>query len=90
MFIEAFQLIGLSLTFMAILFQQTLIGAALAWYFTLESYENKNWEKVVKAFITQYEYNQEQGVTMRGLETTSQEYKESFAEFLAQWQNKAF
>ena len=44
---------------MAILFQQTIVGAVLAWYFTLDLHITKNWEEVVKAFISQYEYNKE-------------------------------
>ena len=67
---------------MAILFQQTLTGAALLWYFTLDTHKSRNWEEVVKAFITQYEYNQELDVIIRDLETTRQEFKESFMEFL--------
>ena len=83
MCIGAFQPHGLSSSMMAILFQQTLTGAALSWYFTLEPYKTRVWEEVVKAFITQYEYNQGLDVTVRDLEMTRQEYKESFAEFLA-------
>ena len=47
----AFQSRGLSPTLMAVLFQQTLKGAALAWYFTLDTYKAKNWEEVVKASL---------------------------------------
>ena len=61
----------------------------MAWYFTLDLHITKNWEEVVKAFITQYEYNQKLDVTFRDLKTTMQEYKESFAEFLICWRNKA-
>ena len=60
----AFQSRGLSPALMAVLFQQTLKGAALVWYFTLDTYKAKNWEGVVKAFIAQYEYNQELDVTI--------------------------
>ena len=42
----------------------------------------------MKAFVTQYEYNLEFDVTIRDLETTRQEYKESFARFLTRWREK--
>ena len=48
----AFQSRGLSPALMAVLFQQMVKGAALAWYFTLDAYKAKNWEEVVKAFVT--------------------------------------
>ena len=44
---------------------------------------------MVKAFVTQYEYNQELDMTVRDLEMTRQEYKELFAEFLTRWREKA-
>ena len=74
---------------MAVLFQETLIGAALSWYFTLDMHKARNWKEVVKGFITPYEYSQELDVTIRDLETTRQDLKESFAEFLTRWRNKA-
>ena len=89
MCMSTFQSRGLSPNLMAMLFQQTLTGAALAWYFTLDVHVTKSWEGVVKAFVVQYEYNQELDITIRDLETTRQEYKESFAGFLTRWRNKA-
>ena len=56
---------------------------------TLDTYKAKNWEEVIKAFVAQYEYNQELDVTIRDLETTRQEQRESFAGFLTRWRNKA-
>ena len=56
---------------------------------SLDTHKTRNWEEVVKIFITQYEYNQELDVTIRDFETTRQEFKESFIEFLTRWRNKA-
>ena len=89
MCIGAFHPHGLSSSMMAILFHQTLTGAALSWYFTLQPSKTRIWEEVVKAFVTRYEYNQELDVTVRDLETTRQEYRESFAGFLTRWREKA-
>ena len=89
MCIGAFQSRGLSPTLMAILFQQTLIRVDLSWYFTLDTHKTMNWEEIVKAFITQYKYNQELEVTISDLETTRKEFKESLAKFLTRLRNKA-
>ena len=84
-----FQSRGQSSSLMVVLFLQTLIKAAIAWYFTLDTHETQIWKEEVKAFITQYKYNQKLDVTVRDLETIKYEHKESFAEFLSYWRNKA-
>ena len=80
--IGPFQSRGLSPTLMVFSFQQTLIRAVLSWHFTMDTHKITNWEGVVKAFITQYEYIQQLNVTIKDLETTRQEFKESLVEFL--------
>ena len=88
MCIVAFQSRLLSHALMTILFQQTLTEVVLLQYFTLNTHKARNQEEVVKAFITQYKFNQDLDVTIRDLETTRQDFKESFAEFLTHWRNK--
>ena len=68
---------------------QRTISVSFVWYSNLDTQKTKNWENVVKAFITQYEYNKEFDVTSRDFETTRQKYNVSFAKFLTRLRNKA-
>ena len=63
----AFQSRGLSPTLMTILFQQILMGATHVWSFSLDTHKTRNWEEVIKAFVTKYEYNEELDVTIKDL-----------------------
>ena len=42
----------------------------------------------MNAFVKQYAYNTELDVTVRDLETTGQDSRESFAMFLTRWRKK--
>ena len=44
---------------------------------------------MAEAFVAQYSYNTQIEVTTRDLETTRQEPKESFSDFVARWRAKA-
>lgn len=44
---------------------------------------------MVEAFIAQYSYNTQIEITTHDLETTRQELKESFSDFVARWRAKA-
>ncbi|KAF5934446.1 hypothetical protein HYC85_030617 [Camellia sinensis] len=44
---------------------------------------------MAEAFVAQYSYNTQIEITTRDLETTRQEPKESFSEFVARWRAKA-
>ena len=44
---------------------------------------------MAEAFVAQYSYDTQIEVTTRDLETTRQEPKESFSEFVARWRAKA-
>ena len=44
---------------------------------------------MAEAFIAQYSYNTQIEITTRDLETTRQEPKESFSEFVTRWRAKS-
>ncbi|KAF5933059.1 hypothetical protein HYC85_029230 [Camellia sinensis] len=71
------------------LFGRTLSGVAAAWYAKLEDDVKRNWDEMAEAFILQYSYNTQIEITTRDLETTRQEPKESFSEFVTRWRAKA-
>ncbi|KAF5934425.1 hypothetical protein HYC85_030596 [Camellia sinensis] len=71
------------------LFGRTLSGIAAIWYAKLEDSVKRSWEEMVEAFVAQYSYNTQIEITTRDLETTRQEPKESFSEFVARWRAKA-
>ncbi|MCQ3971487.1 hypothetical protein FK511_29700, partial [Klebsiella pneumoniae] len=71
------------------LFGRTLSGVASAWYAKLGDDVKRNWDEMAEAFILQYSYNTQIEITTRDLETTRQEPKESFSEFVTRWRAKA-
>ena len=71
------------------LFGRTLPGVAAIRYAKLEDNVKRNWDEMTEAFVAQYSYNTQIEVTTRDLETTSQEPKESFSDFVARWRAKA-
>ena len=82
MYVGALNPHGLSNELLAQLFQQSLTGAALNWFMSLDLTRIKTWEDICNAFIAQYNYNKEVDVTRRELETTKQYNNESFSSFL--------
>ncbi|KAL7191609.1 hypothetical protein ACSBR2_023647 [Camellia fascicularis] len=64
------------------LFGRTMSGIAAIWYTKLEDSVKQNWEELAEAFIAQYSYNTQIEITTRDLETTRQEPKESFSDFV--------
>ncbi|KAF5934451.1 hypothetical protein HYC85_030622 [Camellia sinensis] len=70
------------------LFGRTLSGVAVIWYAKLEDDVKRNWDEMAEAFVAQYSYNTQIEVTTRDLETTRQEPKESFSEFVTRWRAK--
>ncbi|KAL7234813.1 hypothetical protein ACSBR1_018301 [Camellia fascicularis] len=71
------------------LFGRTMSGIAAIWYAKLEDSVKQNWEELAEAFIAQYSYNTQIEITTRDLETTRQEPKESFSDFVTRWRAKA-
>jgi len=70
MYVGALNPFGLSNELLAQLFQQSLTGAALRWFVSLDHAKMKTWEDICNAFNTQYHYNIEVDVTRRELDTT--------------------
>ncbi|KAL7183277.1 hypothetical protein ACSBR1_041875 [Camellia fascicularis] len=70
-------------------FGRTLSGIAAIWYAKLEDSVKRSWEEMAEAFVAQYSYNTQIEITTRDLETTRQEPKESFSEFVSRWRAKA-
>ncbi|KAF5932396.1 hypothetical protein HYC85_028567, partial [Camellia sinensis] len=88
LFSDILRPMGLSKLQKLSLFGRTLSGVAVIWYAKLED-SVKSWEEMAEAFIAQYSYNTQIEVTTRDLETTRQEPKESFSDFVTRWKTKA-
>ncbi|KAF5934468.1 hypothetical protein HYC85_030639 [Camellia sinensis] len=71
------------------LFGRTWSGVAAIWYAKLEDDVKRNWDEMAEAFVAQYSYNTQIEVTTRDLETTRQEPKEGFSDFVARRRAKA-
>ena len=71
------------------LFGRTLSGVASHWYARLQDEVKKNWDEMAEAFVAQYSYNTQIEITTRDLETTRQEPKETFSDFVIRWRAKA-
>ena len=70
MYVGALNPHGLDNELLAQLFQQSLTGAALKWFMSLDLTKIKTWEDICNVFNKQYHYNIEVDVTRRELETT--------------------
>ncbi|KAF5933094.1 hypothetical protein HYC85_029265 [Camellia sinensis] len=71
------------------LFGRTLSGVAGHWYAKLQDEVKRNWDEMAEAFVAQYSYNTQIEITTRDLETTRQEPKETFSDFVIRWRAKA-
>ena len=80
---------GLGSDQLALVFHQTLTGGALKWFFALEPSKIRTWEDIATAFAKQYEYNTQIDVTLRDLEITRQDARESISTFISRWRTKA-
>src|ERR1043165_5264488 len=89
MYLGALNPHGLDNELLAQLFQQSLTGAALKWFMSLDLTKIKTWEDICNVFNKQYHYNIEVDVTRRELETTKQKNGEFFSSFLTRWRAKA-
>ena len=74
---------------LAQLFQNTLTGLALKWFFNLKDSHSNTWEDICLEFFKQYRFNNEVDVTMRDLETMKQGDKETFSSFIMRLRAKA-
>ena len=84
MFIRAMQPLGKTEEVLAQMFQNTLTGATLRWFINQDDARARSWEDICREF-----HNIEVDITMRDLETTKQEPKESFSTFITKWRANA-
>ena len=89
LFSDIFRPMGLTRLQKLSLFGRTMSGVAAIWYAKLEDDVKRNWDEMVEAFIAQYFYNTQIEIMSRDRETTRQEPKESFSEFVTRWRAKA-
>src|SRR4051812_29444382 len=71
------------------LFQESLTGTQLEWYYQLESTNIRTWEDLVVAFYKQYQYNSDLAPTRTQLQNMSMGPKESFKEYAQKWRDLA-
>ncbi|XP_058783353.1 uncharacterized protein LOC131658035 [Vicia villosa] len=64
------------------LFQESLSGTQLEWYYQLEGTNIRTWEDLAVAFYTQYQYNSDLAPTRKQLQSMSMGPKESFKDYL--------
>jgi len=56
-------------------FQDSLVGAAVAWYTNLEASQIRSWKDLATAFIRQYQYNMDMAPDQNQLQSmTMQEH----------------
>ncbi|KAF5931575.1 hypothetical protein HYC85_027746 [Camellia sinensis] len=89
LFADVLRPMGLTRSQKLSLFGRTLSGIASHWYSRLQDEVKTNWDEMAEAFVTQYSYNTQIEITTRDLETTRQEPKESFSDFVIRWRAKA-
>ncbi|XP_050909152.1 uncharacterized protein LOC127122923 [Lathyrus oleraceus] len=66
-------------------FQDSLTGASLDWYMSLERLKIRPWRDLSEAFLKQYKYNLDMAPTMFQLQNQSQRSNETFKEYAQRW-----
>ncbi|XP_077249439.1 uncharacterized protein LOC143888943 [Tasmannia lanceolata] len=82
MFIIRSQSQGLNLEQMAQPFPISLTDVARKWYLGLDKMKVKSWNEITEQFIKHFSYDDGSEVTIRDLEATKQEPKETFITFV--------
>lgn len=70
-------------------FQDSLSGASLKWYMSLEKTHIQSWADLADAFMKQYKYNLDMAPDRRQLQSLSKNDKESFKEYAQRWRELA-
>ncbi|XP_077224177.1 uncharacterized protein LOC143857604 [Tasmannia lanceolata] len=89
MFIIRSQSQGLNSEQMAQLFPISLTDVARKWYLGLDKMKVKSWNEITEQFIKHFSYDDGSEVTIRDLEATKQEPKETFIAFVKRWRKLA-
>ncbi|XP_058763510.1 uncharacterized protein LOC131636949 [Vicia villosa] len=66
-------------------FQDSLSGASLKWYMSLEKGCVQNFQDLANAFMKQYKYNLDMALDRHQLQNMAQKEKESFKEYAQRW-----
>ena len=70
-------------------FQDSLIGAALKWYMSLDKFNIHTFNDLGEAFIRQYKYNVDMAPDRDQLRAMVQKDRESFKEYAQRWREVA-
>lgn len=70
-------------------FQDSLSGASMKWYMSLEKTHIQSWADLADAFMKQYKYNLDMAPYSRQLQSLSKNDKESFKEYAQKWRELA-
>jgi hypothetical protein len=70
-------------------FQDSLSGAALRWYMSLDSANIRSFNDLGEAFVKQYKYNMDMDPDRDQLRAMSQKDKETFKEYAQRWRELA-
>ncbi|XP_050918902.1 uncharacterized protein LOC127136386 [Lathyrus oleraceus] len=70
-------------------FQDSLSGASLRWYMSLEKGRIQSWEDLADAFLHQYKYNLDMAPDRMQLQGMVMNEKESFKEYTQRWRELA-
>ena len=62
-------------------FQDSLAGAAVAWYTNLEAFQIRSWKDLATAFIGQYQYNTDMAPDRNQLQGMTKREHESIKEY---------
>ncbi|XP_050876821.1 uncharacterized protein LOC127080547 [Lathyrus oleraceus] len=71
-------------------FQDSLAGASLDWYMSLERSKIRSWRDLFEAFLKQYKYNLDMAPTRLQLQNQWQRSNETFKEYAQRWREMAF
>ena len=70
-------------------FQDSLAGAAVAWYTNLEASQIRSWKDLATAFIRQYQYNTDMAPDRNQLQSMTKREHESIKEYAQRWRDLA-
>ena len=68
-------------------FQDSLAGAAVAWYTNLEASQVRSWKDLATAFIRQYQYNMDMAPNRNQLQSMTKREHESIKEYAQRWRD---
>ena len=70
-------------------FQDSLAGAAVAWYTNLEATQVRSWKDLATAFIRKYQYNTDMAPDRNQLQSMRKWEHESIKEYALRWRDLA-